>query len=58
MVSEFVVIWRDSLKVLEDAYTGVRYMLKTYDRVDVKKGLKVVEELFKVLEVVESSVFT
>jgi len=45
-------------KVLEDAYTGARYLPKSYDRVDAEKALNVVEELFRVVEAVESSVFT
>jgi len=48
----------DSLKILEDAYTEARYMLKSFDGVDAEKALNVVEELFRVVEAVESSVFT
>jgi len=57
-ISEFIAVWRDSLKILEDAYTGARYMPKSFDRVDAEKALNVVEELFRVVEAVESSVFT
>jgi hypothetical protein len=51
-------VWRDSLKILEDAYTGAGYMPKSFDRVDAEKALNVDEELFRVVEAVESSVFT
>ena len=57
-ISEFIAVWRDSLKILEDAYTEARYMPKSFDRVDAEKALNVVEELFRVVEAVESSVFT
>ncbi len=57
-ISEFIAVWRDSLKILEDAYTEARYMPKRFDRVDAEKALNVVEELFRVVEAVESSVFT
>jgi len=33
-------------------------LLRTYDRSDVEKALKAVEELFKVIEAVENSVFS
>jgi hypothetical protein len=51
-------VWRDSLKILEDAYTEARYMPKSFDSVDAEKALNVDEELFRVVEAVESSVFT
>jgi len=57
-ISEFIAVWRDSLKILEDAYTEARCMPKSFDRVDAEKALNVVEELFRVVEAVESSVFT
>jgi len=58
MVSEYASLWRDSLKILEDAYIGGRYLAKTYERVDVEKALRAVEELFRVIEVVEHNVFS
>jgi HEPN domain-containing protein len=48
----------DSLRILEDAYIGARYLAKTYERVDVEKALRAVEELFRVIEVVEHNVFS
>jgi len=58
MVSEYASLWRDSLRILEDAYIGARYLAKTYERVDVEKALRAVEELFRVIEVVEHNVFS
>ena len=57
MVSEHASLWRDSLRILEDAYIGARYLAKTYEKVDVEKALRAVEELFRVIEVVEQNVF-
>jgi HEPN domain-containing protein len=58
LVQQFVDVWRSELRVVEEAYTGSRYLLRIYDKSDVEKALKVVEELFKVVEAVESSVFS
>jgi HEPN domain-containing protein len=58
LVSEFIDVWRSELRVVEEAYTGSRYLLRIYDKSDVEKALKAVEELFKVIEAVENSVFS
>jgi HEPN domain-containing protein len=58
LVSQFVDVWRNELRIVEEAYTSSRYLLKTYDKGDVEKALKVVEELFKIVEAVESNVFS
>ena len=58
LVSEFIDVWGSELRVVEEAYTGSRYLLRIYDKGDVEKALKAVEELFKVIEAVENSVFS
>jgi HEPN domain-containing protein len=47
---------RDALRLLDEAYTSSRYLSGVYERKVAFKALKVVEELFKLLEVVERSV--
>jgi HEPN domain-containing protein len=57
-VAKFSDVNRDALRLLEEAYTGSRYLSGVYGREDALRALKVVEELFKLLEVVERSVFS
>ena len=54
-IARFNDVNRDALRLLEEAYTGSRCPSGVYGREDSLKALKVVEELFKLLEVVERS---
>ncbi len=56
-IAKFSDVNRDALRLLEEAYTGSRCPSGVYGREDALRALKVVEELFKLLEVVERSVF-
>ena len=55
-IAKFNDVNRDALRLLEEAYTGSRCPSGVYEREDALRALKVVEELFKLLEVVERSV--
>jgi len=57
-IARFNDVNRDALRLLEEAYTGSRCPSGVYGREDALRALKVVEELFKLLEVVERSVFS
>jgi HEPN domain-containing protein len=54
-IAKFSDVKRDALRLLEEAYTGSRCPSGVYGREDALRALKVVEELFKLLEVVERS---
>ena len=54
-VARFNDVNRDALRLLEEAYIGSRCPSGVYGREDALKALKVVEELFKLLEVVGRS---
>jgi HEPN domain-containing protein len=56
-IARFNDVNRDALRLLEEAYTGSRCPSGVYGREDALGALKVVKELFKLLEVVERSVF-
>jgi len=57
-VSAFAEIYRDGLRLLEDAYVGSRYLAKTYEREDAARSIEVVRSLIKLVEVVEQDVFS
>ena len=56
-VNSFINESRSTLRVLEDAYTGSRYLERTYDKDDAFDCINLVKELFKLLERVERNVF-
>ncbi len=53
----FVEENRDALKLLEDAYTGSRYLYRVYEREEAEKSLKATGELLNLLEAIENEVF-
>ncbi|MFZ8788452.1 MAG: HEPN domain-containing protein [Acidilobaceae archaeon] len=57
-IARFNDVNKDALRLLEETYTSSRCPSGVYGRRDALKALKVVEELFKLLEVVERSVFS
>jgi len=57
-IAWFSDVNRDALRLLEEAYTSSKCPSGVYGREDALKALKVIEELFKLLEVVERSVFS
>jgi len=57
-IKGFVEENREALRLIEEAYTGSRYLYKVYEREDVEKSLRVVEKLLNLLEAIEHEVFT
>jgi HEPN domain-containing protein len=57
-IAKFNDVNRDALRLLEETYTSSRCPSGVYGREDALRALKVVEGLFKLLEVVERSVFS
>jgi len=56
-VQNFVDENREELRALEEAYTGSRYLPGVYEE-DASEAVRVVENLFKILEVIEDNVFS
>lgn len=56
-IEEFVRRKRDSFRLLEDAYIGSRYLMRTYDINDAKECMKVAEEILKVVDEIEREIF-
>ncbi len=56
-IKDFVEENRDALKLIEEAYTGSRYLYKVYEREDVEKLLSIAEKLINLLEDVEHELF-
>jgi HEPN domain-containing protein len=54
-IAKFSDVKRDALRLLEETYTSSRCTSGVYGREDALRALKVVEEFFKLLEVVEGS---
>lgn len=57
-IKGFVEENREALRVIEEAYTGSRYLYKVYEREDSEKSLRAVENLLNLLEAIEHEVFT
>ena len=53
----FVKMRRSELKVLEEAYTAARYLLRTYERDDAAEIAKLTDLLLTLPEKVEKNVF-
>jgi len=53
----FVKMRRSGLKVLEEAYTAARHLLRTYKRDDAAETAKLTDLLLTLLEKVEKNVF-
>jgi len=56
-IEEFVRRKRDSFRLLEDAYIGSRYLMRTYDINDAKECMRVAEENLKVVDEIEREIF-
>ena len=56
-IEEFVRRKRDSFRLLEDAYIGSRYLMRTYDINDAKECMRVAEEVLKVVDEIEREIF-
>jgi len=56
-VEELVKSKRDSFKLLEDAYTGSRYLMRTYDIDDAKGCIKIAKKILKVVDEIEEEIF-
>jgi len=56
-VQNFVDEYREDLRALEEAYTGSRYLAGVYEE-DASEAVRVVENLFKLIEVIEDNVFS
>ncbi len=48
-IKGFVEENRETLRFIEEAYTGSRYLYKVYEREDAEKSLRVVEKLLNLL---------
>lgn len=48
---------RTMFRLLEEAYTGSRYLPRTYERIDAEEALRIVKEVFDLLDKVEAKVF-
>lgn len=48
---------RSGLRVLEEAYTAARYLLRTYERGDAAEVAELADKLLTLLEKVEEYVF-
>jgi len=57
-VQNFVDENREELRALEEAYTGSRYLAGVYVKEDASEAVRVVENLFKLIEVIEDNVFS
>jgi len=57
-VSSFTERYRDVIRLIEDAYTGSRYLAKTYEREDAEKAIDVTKKLIELIEGVEQDVFS
>ncbi|AJB42022.1 hypothetical protein TCARB_0972 [Thermofilum adornatum 1505] len=57
-VQNFVDEYREDTRALEEAYTGSRYLAGVYVEEDASEAIRVVENLFKILEVIEDNVFS
>jgi HEPN domain-containing protein len=57
-VQNFVDEYREDLRALKEAYTGSRYLAGVYVKEDASEAIRVVENLFKLIEVIENNVFS
>ena len=57
-VQNFVDEYREDLRALKEAYTGSRYLAGVYAEEDASEAIRVVENLFKLIEVIENNVFS
>lgn len=57
-VQTFVHEFREDLRALEEAYTGSRYSTGVYVEEDASEAVRVAENLFKLIEVIEDNVFS
>jgi hypothetical protein len=48
---------RETLRMLDEAYTASRYLPRIYEYEDVSEALRIVENAFKLLSRVEEDVF-
>ncbi len=56
-VTGFSEVRRNLLRLLEEAYTGSRYLPRAYGSEEAAEALEVAAELFKLVEEVEKDVF-
>jgi len=57
-ISDLISLYRDDLRLLEEAYTGSRYLSRIYDKDDAEKAIKIVDKIFSLVEKVERIVFS
>jgi len=57
-ISDLISLYRDDLRLLEEAHTGSRYLLRIYDKDDAEKAIKIVDKIFSLVEKVERIVFS
>jgi HEPN domain-containing protein len=57
-VQNFVDEYREDLRALEEAYTGSRYLAGVFVEEEASEAVRVAENLFKLIEVIEDNVFS